>query len=378
MMAQRMLITARVPVKPERKAPAGRRGLEVAVALGDPRLPDPVKKGGRFNEEDLATVQRLKDALAGLDGLSFRYLDNHDSFQVDLAAAPTDLVLNLCDEGWRNDPFMELHVTALLEMHGLPYTGAGPACLAQCYDKALVRLAAQALDIPVPMETYVRPDDMSATLPSVFPALLKPNFGDSSVGITRDAVVRNSQELVAYLERLRETFGGKPVLVQEFLSGGEYTVGLIGNPRTGLRALPLLEVDYSGLPEDLPRILGYESKWLPDSPYWTDIRYRQTTLPAEQQAELVDHASRLFERLGCRDYARFDFRAGADGAIKLLEANPNPGWCWDGKFNLMAEFAGMTYGQLLEAILNAAVDRLGLERPRPRSGAMNRATATLQ
>ncbi len=55
---------------------------------------------------------------------------------------------------------------------------------------------------------------------------------------------------------------------------------------------------------------------------------------------MIEHSARLFERLGCRDYARFDFRADAKGEIKLLEVNPNPGWCWDGKVNLMAGFSG--------------------------------------
>src|SRR3546814_13691817 len=78
----------------------------------------------------------------------------------------------------------------------------------------------------------------------------------------------------------------------------------MGNPATGLEPLPLLEVDFSGLPENLPRILGYESTWEPDSPYWTQIRYRQATLPESEQRRLIDHSSRMFERLGCRDYAR--------------------------------------------------------------------------
>ena len=150
------------------------------------------------------------------------------------------------------------------------------------------------------------------------------------------------------------------MLVQEYLTGQEYSVGLIGNPDQGLRALPILEVDYSRLDPNLPRILGYESKWEPDSPYWNQIRYQEAQLPEIQQQQLVEHSARLFERLGCRDYARFDFRADARGEIKLLEVNPNPGWCWDGKLNLMAGFQGMRYSELLGQILQAAVERLGI------------------
>lgn len=361
MMGNRLFITAQAPRKVEVKPAVGRRVLDCAVLLGDPRLPDPVKKDGRFNAEDLQTVDRLKDALAEVSGYRFRYIDNHATFVTDLMAAPPDLVLNLCDEGYNNDAFMELHVPALLETLDLPYTGAGPACLGMCYDKALTRAVAESVDIPVPMETYVRADDQSATLPSIFPALLKPCFGDSSIGITREAVVHGPAELVAYLEQLRFTLPDRPILVQEFLPGAEYSVTLIGNTGMAFRALPILEVDYSQLDPSLPQILGYESKWLPDSPYWTQIRYRPATLEESRQRVLVEYATTLFERLRCRDYARFDFRADANGVVKLLEVNPNPGWCWDGKMNIMAGYAGMRYSKLLEVILDAARERLMME-----------------
>ena len=363
MMAKRMLITAAAPPR-ARKARGKRKTLDVVVAMGDPRRPDLIKRDGQFNPEDIETINRLKDTLAELKGYRFRYVDDHEHFEEKIKREPADLVLNLCDEGFNNDPFMELHVPALFEMWGLNYTGGAPRCLATCYDKGLVRAIALQLDIPVPLETYIRKGDQGATLPSVFPALLKPNFGDSSEGITKDAVVSDERGLINYLDKLHASFPNRPVLVQEFLPGGEYSVGLVGNPDMGLKALPLLEVDYSKLDKNLPQILGYESKWLPDSPYWSSIAYGETQLGEREQSKLVEYSMRLFERLGCRDYARFDFRADANGQIKLLEVNPNPGWCWDGKLNLMAGFAGMTYGELLQSILTAAEERLGLDARR--------------
>ena len=360
MMARRILLTADAPIPVARKARGKAQKIDVTVLLGDPRLPDDIKLGGQFNPEDMDTIRKLKGALAELPNYTFRYLDNHATLARDLDELRTDLVLNLCDEGFNNDPFKELHVPALLELRRLPYTGAAPGALAACYDKGLVRAVAMTLDVPVPLETYVRPGDQGATLPSVFPAILKPNYGDSSQGITKDAVVHNKGSLLDYLERLRVEFPRRPILVQEYLTGAEYSVGLIGNPDQGLRALPILEVDYSRLDPSLPRILGYESKWDPKSPYWTEIRYHEARLTDNQQAQLVEHSMRLFERLGCREYARIDFRTDAHGEIKLLEVNPNPGWCWDGKFNLMAGFQGMRYAEMLAQILAAAEERLGI------------------
>ena len=361
MMARRMLISADAPPALTNRKPKGKaQNIDVTVLLGDPRLPDQIKRGGTFQPEDMDTIRRLKDALSELPQYKFRYLDNHATLDRDLSDLRTDLIFNLCDEGFNNDPFKELHVPAMLDALGLPYTGGAPAALAACYDKGLVRAVAMTLDVPVPLETYVRPGDQGATLPGVFPALLKPNTGDSSEGITKDAVVKNEKSLLDYLEKLRAQFPKRSVLVQEFLTGAEYSVSLIGNPDQGLRALPILEVDYSRLDPKLPKILGYESKWEPESPYWTQLRYIEANLPELAQQQLVEHSTRLFERLGCRDYARFDFRADAKGEIKLLEVNPNPGWCWDGKVNIMAGFAGIRYSELLGQILAAAVERYNI------------------
>ncbi|HWG80290.1 MAG TPA: methyltransferase domain-containing protein [Stellaceae bacterium] len=362
MMAHRMFLTCEAPRKVERV----RREVpfpNVTVLLGDPRLPDAVKRGGQFNAEDLDTVVRLKSALAEIPGYRFNFVDNHASLLADLRASRPDFVLNLCDEGYNNDAFMELHVPAVLEMLDIPYTGAGPSCLGLCYNKALVRAVAASLDVPVPLETYFSSDDQAATIPSVFPALIKPNYGDSSIGITQEAAVDSWEQAINYLTKLREQMPGRPLLIQEFLTGTEYSVGIIGNPGMTPRALPALEVDYSRLDRDLPQLLAYESKWIPDSPYWSQIQYREAQLDEDTRRKLVDYSNILFERLGCRDYARFDFRADGEGEIKLLEVNPNPGWCWDGKLNMMATIAGLRYSDMLKLILEAAQERVAAQRP---------------
>ena len=363
LMAHRLFLTAEGPAK----AVAAKRSTvpfpEVTVLLGDPRLPDSVKLDGAFNADDFRTIAKLKEALNELPGYTFRYLDNHASLLADLRADPPQFVLNLCDEGYNNNAFHELHVPAMLEMLGIPYTGSGPQALGLCYDKGLVRAIAQSLDIPVPAETFFNPSDQAANLPSVFPALIKPNFGDSSIGITSSAVVRTPEEAINYIASLRDLLPGRPLLVQEYLAGTEYSIGVVGNPGFDFHVLPALEVDYTALDPSLPPILGYESKWDPASPYWTQIKYREARrLDDEQRRKLADYSTLLFERLGCRDYVRFDFRADDKGVIKLLEVNPNPGWCWDGKLNLMAEFAGMRYADLLREIIEAAQQRVAAAR----------------
>ena len=359
MMAHRVFISADAPVK-ETKSIVKQPKTTVTVIMGDHRLPDPVKKNGKFNEEDMHTIDLLKEALAGLDDYHFHYLDNHKTLLQELINKPPAFVFNLCDEGFVNDANLELHVPAILEMLRVPYSGAAPGSLALCFNKAKVRAIAAAMDVPVPLETYFDPSDQAAHIPSIFPALLKPACGDSSIGITQNAVVNNSKELVGYINYLKTTVPGVAILIQEYLTGTEYSVGLVGNPGN-LEALPLLEVDYSKLPKGLPKILAYESKWHPDSPYWTEISYREANVDDDLRYRMIAASRQLFERLECRDYARFDFRCDSDGVPKLLEVNPNPGWCWDGKFNLMASYAGMDYRQLLNMILKAALERSKLQ-----------------
>ena len=285
-------------------------------------------------------------------------------------------VFNLCDEGFHNDAFKELHVPAFLEMHDVPYTGGGPACLGLCYNKALVRAIAHDIDIPVPLETYFDPHD-----PRGDPAV-GLSGADQACKPATQASASPSRPSSTRRNRRRPTSGasgsdlpGRAVLVQEFLTGAEYSVGLIGNPGVGLHALPILEVDYSKLDPALPKLLSYESKWHPDSPYWTDISYREAEISEDLRRHLVDWSMILFERLECRDYARVDFRADADGNVKLLEMNPNPGWCWDGKLNLMAGFAGMRYADLLRQILEAGLQRAAASRL-PAETARDRTAAT--
>jgi len=363
MMAHRLILTVKAPRRAVPAAVAKASRTKVTVVMGDPEMPDRVKVNGQFNAEDMDTINKMKAALAELPEYEFAYLDNHQNLLRTLAANPPHLVFNLCDEGFRNDPFMELHVPALLEMLDIPYTGASPACLGLCYNKGLVNAIAQSLDIPTPLESYIGPDDSLATLPATLPALLKPNFGDSSMGITKDAVVHNAEELLEYIQWMRASYGKCAILIQEFLTGPEYTVGIVGNSGLTYTILPLLEVDYSKLDPDLPPILGYESKWLPDSPYWDQVSYREARLDSDARRQVRDYANVLFERLGCRDYARFYFRADANGVVKLLEVNPNPGWCWDGKMNIMAGLRGLRYADLLNMILKAAQERLAVPLP---------------
>ncbi len=361
MMAQRIMLTCTAPMKPTILATGVPSELrEIVVILGDPNKIDTVKPDLVFDDDDFYTINELKHALENGNQRHYTYLDNHDTLIDDLRDLrdQTDLVLNLCDEGLENDPHKELHVPALLEMLHIPYTGGDPQCLAFCYDKSLVRGIAKEMNIPVPEGLLIKAEDSIFDLPMQFPIIVKPNFGDSSFGIIQDSVVQTPEELIDAVAQIRRRFGyQQPVLVEEFLLGKDLSVGIMGNPPHEYRVLPIIEEDYSSLPPGLPHLCGYEAKWLPDSPYW-NLRSIPAELSESTHNFLEDASIKLFIRLECRDYARFDWRLDSEGNPKLLEVNPNPGWCWDGHLAKMAQLAGLPYSEMLEAIISAAAMRL--------------------
>jgi D-alanine-D-alanine ligase len=363
MMERRLIVTA---VVKKEWTPIRRKQLgtlkNVAVIMGDPDKPDPMKPSSIFDEDDFYTIDQLKSVLRELKDYRFIYLNDHNSLINELIKlkGKVDFVLNLCDEGFNNDARKELNVPALLEILGISYTGSGPQCLAHCYDKSLVRGIAKEMQIPVPTGFLVKPQDKTFELSVDFPVIVKPNFGDSSFGITQSSVAHTGEQLINAISKIRDSFGyDKPILVEEFLMGKEVTVGIIGNPPESYTVLPIIEEDFSALPESLPKICGYEAKWVPDSPYW-GLKSIAVELPEETKRLLEEWCIKLFERLDCKDYCRFDWRFDLDGTPKLLEVNPNPGWCWDGHLAKMAKFANINYQGMFEAIIKAAEVRLGI------------------
>jgi len=256
-----------------------------------------------------------------------------------------------------NDPKGEMIVTAMLDALRIPYTGTGTQNYGFSMDKDIIYAVCKDLGVPHPRsERFLEGQSLNHHLE--YPVILKPCCTDGSFGITEKSVCYNKNELYAALKMVRETFHVHgPVLVQEYLPGKDINFGMIGN--LGLRTilLPITEEDYSAVPKHFPRILGFESKWLPNSPYWL-IKSVPTTLSPEKQQIIINYSLLMMNRLGYRDYCRFDWRLDASGDPRLLELNPNCGWCDDGHLAKMCMIDGIGYPGMLEAILDACVERV--------------------
>jgi D-alanine-D-alanine ligase len=355
MMANRFILTTSA-VKEWTPKKSKKAIKNVVVILGDPKLKDIIKPDAKFDSDDFETIEKLRIALSKLDNYKFSYINNHSTVITDLQKlkGKVDLVFNLCDEGFENDAKKELHVPSLLEIMRFPYTGSNPQTLAYCYDKSLIRGIATEIGVPVADAFVITAEENLYELNIPFPVIAKPNFGDSSFGITQKNVAYSIEELANAILQIRTQFDyNNPILVEEFLTGAEISVGIIGNS-DNYTVLPIIEEDYSELPEGLPKICGYEAKWMTDSPYMQTLRSIRASLPQAVEQEVINHSLKLFRRLDCKDYCRFDWRLNSQGEPKLLEVNPNPGWCWDGHLAKMSSHGGMDYSQMLNAILCAA------------------------
>ena len=285
-------------------------------------------------------VRRLERGLAELDEYRFQYLDDHHALVRELANR-SDFVLNLASAGYRNDRSRQLHIPALLELLGLPYSGPGPACLALCQDRSAVRAIAAAHGLPVPHELFLQYD--TDELPEVvpLPAVVKLARSGNSGRKVGAAVARDKPAVERRVAEFRRAAPGQDLLVQEALEGTAYSLVLIGNPGAGFIVLPPLEVQGG------PKTAGPGPR-----------RYRPAELDDGLRLRLVERATLLFERLGCRDCARFDFRADEAARVRLLKVVPAPAWHPDARTTRMAELRGWTYAELLRVLLETALQRL--------------------
>ncbi|EDQ89629.1 uncharacterized protein MONBRDRAFT_25175 [Monosiga brevicollis MX1] len=330
----------------------------ITVLLADPRQDDP-----GWTPHDDEELEHLKEALSGIPNVTMSWLDTHATLLERFKSQPPAFIFNLCDEGYNNVNEWEPYLPALMDMHGIPYTGTGAIGLTLCRDKWLVDSVAKALNIAVPFSHVFEPNHQTVnefieTHVFTFPVIVKPRCGDGSTGITSTCICNSTQELAAHLEDLgrQEELASLAMLVQQFLAGREITVACLGNPDSGdFRVLPILELDYTKLPPDAPKIQLYDAKRGMAPEFWEQVAHIHAQFDDATQALIEDHCAKIFDALSLQDYARIDFRFDDSGTPHLLDVNPN---CWiGGKFRRAGQLAGLEWPHLLESVVRAAWTR---------------------
>ncbi len=196
-----------------------------------------------------------------------------------------------------------------------------------------------------------------------FPLIVKPLYEGSSKGIFERSVVYSHEELWCQLREVIEHYK-QPALVEQFLSGREFTVALIGNGET-LEVLPIIELCFEHLPKHSRKIYSYEAKWLWDDPT-NPVEVFKCPAPINEELahEIRSLCRRAFLILRCRDWARIDVRLDENSKPFIIEVNPLPGILPNpyehSCFPLAARTAGMDFNALINRVLDEALKRYNL------------------
>jgi D-alanine-D-alanine ligase len=250
----------------------------------------------------------------------------------------------------------ESQVPALLEAYGIPYTFSDPLVCALTLHKGMAKHVARGCGVPTPDFALVTTPEEAAAVRLPFPLFVKPVAEGTSKGITAKSLVDSEAALRAVCAELLREYR-QPVLVEEYLNGREFTVGILGTG-DGARALATLEVALrAGADEG---VYSFRNK-----ADWRElVEYR--LLPAGDLRTAVEEVALASWRcLGCRDAGRVDVRLDAGGAPQLLEVNPLAGLSPDhSDLPLMAGLAGMDYRTLIAEIVRCTSARLAAEAAR--------------
>ncbi len=182
--------------------------------------------------------------------------------------------------------------------------------------------------------------------------IIKPLHEDASIGIKDESVVNNEEKLRGRVKHVIKEYK-QPALVEEFIDGREFNVGIIGDNEI----LPLSEITFDGLPEGKPKIVNYDAKWKEDS---IDYRGTKRSCPAKVDEELGhklrELALKAASLFGCRDYFRVDFRVRSNQPY-ILEVNQSPDISEDAGLFGMSQAKGYSYKDMVERIVKSAIQR---------------------
>jgi len=326
----------------------GKTALVASIAHGGPsRTPD---------EEAEFDSPRTAEAIAGAlrrCGLDVTVLEAGPDLPERLKAEKIGFVFNIAEGRGGRD--REAQVPALLSLLDIPYSGSDALVMSLTLDKALCKRFAASFGVRTAPFCLVSPGGEETVPDLAYPVLAKPNAEGSGKGVSEHCIAENRGELVQMLRSLFRDYG-QDMLVETFLPGREFTVGLLGRPDGGVQVFPPMEIVYEHPTQGEYCVYSYAIK----KEYKKHVHYVcPAEIPAEAAREMTDAAETVFRALGCRDLARVDFRMDGEGRPCFLEINPLPGLAPGySDYPMAAEAVGLAYDELIRAVAESALARL--------------------
>src|ERR687890_2534587 len=265
-----------------------------------------------------------------------------------------ELVFNLM-EMFGDNVFGDIPVTGLLDLLGLRYTGSGPGELYLSQDKGLTKKLLAFEDILYPrFAVFSRQQAFETGGNLRMPLFVKPLRSDSSIGIGGKSLVHDAGALMERVAAIHKELEDA-ALAEEFIDGREFYVGVIGNSQP--KALPPVEIDFTGFPEGAPKVLDSKAKWDERSKEFKGTKSILATLPDELRARLQKVAVDAYRALRVKDYGRVDLRLTDTGEIYVLEVNASCYLEKSSEFAMAASASGLDYPRLIEKIINLTLER---------------------
>jgi len=314
----------------------------------------PVRRG-RKKKKPLTDREAIAKALTELGHEPFEIpIDGRPPTLGKVARADADLVFNLL-ESYAGDDTKEMHFAAYLDLLGRKYTGAGPDASYLAMEKSVAKKIMRFHGIDTPSSAVIYKGQIEHAQDIKFPLIVKPSSEDASKGIDAKSVVDSIKDLMERIEYIHDEFDA-PALIEEYIDGREIYAAVLGNDKP--EALPLVELDLSKLPQDVPRIAGYEVKFdVNTEAYKLTKSAPVQDLDEEITEKIHGIALTTWRALKFRDYGRIDCRLTKEGKVYVLEANPNPWLDPTAEFFMAAKESGRSYTKMIGEIVDAAVAR---------------------
>ena len=244
----------------------------------------------------------------------------------------------------------QANIVGMLEMTGIPFVGSGLSTHVLGLHKEITKILLRENGVRTAKSQLFTDGDEEIRDDFVYPVMVKPEHEGSSVGVTDDSKVESKEELRAIVKEKMEIYN-QVILVEEFLPGREFTMGVMGNLE--LEVLPIKEYLFEKGGEFEFLTVGAKADDLVPSKIPADI-------PIELKEEMEEMAKRAFRALRCQDLARIDFRLDSEGRPNVIELNTLPGMQKGySDFPMTAEAAGYSYEELLNKLVNFALSPRG-------------------
>lgn len=281
-----------------------------------------------------------------------------------LRDATEPLVFNLV-ENFPGSTVDAMQVPVICEAFGKGCTGNDSAGQVLALDKWRTKAILGAAGLPVPAGVTIPPGRKPgnpANLPPP-PWIVKPLYADASEGIHADSVIpKGSAALARAVARVHRDFN-HPALVEQYFGTREINVSVLQRGQR-IEVLPPAEIEFRGFGKERPRIVDYAAKWHTESfEYKNTVRVIPAKLGKRVLAGLQEATLAAWHAVGCRDYARVDFRLDDKGNFAILEVNPNPDISPDSGFAAALKVAGIPYREFVRAICGNARARRTIISP---------------